>query len=95
MVGHDPKVLLTSNGALVPNQVLFVTSRKMLIQHRVETTSLVLVSVHAILDVLRSITREVICKLTVSLAHYKPLNQSVPNDFQLFGPYSSDCFLVM
>lgn len=50
----------TSNSALVTYQVRTLISPKMLVENRVETARLVNVTIHTVLDALRSIATEVI-----------------------------------
>lgn len=54
--------LRTSNGALLACQIGNLVRREMLVYYAIETARLALVTIHAILNVLRGVTREMICK---------------------------------
>lgn len=58
---NPPPVRDIGNGDVVANQVARLGSGEMLVQHTIQATGLIDVSVHAVLDALGSVAREMVC----------------------------------
>jgi hypothetical protein len=55
------QVLRTCKSAFIAHKILLVIDGEVLVQNTIQTACLVLVPIHAIFDMLGSITREVVC----------------------------------